>query len=386
MTTLNRYDKISKNILGLLLLLFTGSIAILNLLVPDRTFSESENRMLEPLPQISLKSLTSGKFTSDFEKYISDQLIFRDLWIGVKTDTDRIMGKKESNGIYLGKDGHLIQQFIPPEDGDLEKKVDAILAFDRATPNLRKYVMLVPTATTLLKEQLPAYAPAGDEKAYLDQIRQLIQQRGIPFVNVYPALYTQREQPIFYKTDHHWTTRGAYFAYRELCKQMGIPPQQEEDFNIRQVSRQFYGSLHSKSGFRQIQPDSIELYLPKDPEKYTVEYVDEDQTSDSLYEMEQLHKKDQYAVFLNGNHPLIRITTAHPEKKRLLVVKDSYANSLIPFLTKHFSEIDVVDLRYYEGDLTTFVKEREIDELLLLYNVHTFSEDPSIKNLSEAIQ
>lgn len=117
-----------------------------------------------------------------------------------------------------------------------------------------------------------------------------------------------------------------------------------------------------------------------------MEYVDEDQTSDSLYEMEQLHKKDQYAVFLNGNHPLIRITTAHPEKKRLLVVKDSYANSLIPFLTKHFSEIDVVDLRYYEGDLTTFVKEREIDELLLLYNVHTFSEDPSIKNLSEAIQ
>ncbi|CAH1057348.1 hypothetical protein PAECIP111894_03506 [Paenibacillus pseudetheri] len=127
-------------------------------------------------------------------------------------------------------------------------------------------------------------------------------------------------------------------AYLELCRQMGLTPQNEDEFNIKQVTDDFYGSLFSKSGFRHVQPDCMELYLPKDQEKYTVTYVDEGKNTDSLYAMEQLQRKDKYAVFLNGNHGLIQIKTALPNGEKLLVVKDSYANSLIPFLLKHFSE------------------------------------------------
>ncbi|WP_335926382.1 DHHW family protein [Paenibacillus lutimineralis] len=348
----------------------------------DREFSESENRMLEQLPPFSLKTLISGTFTSDFEKYVSDQFIYRDIWIGVKTDTDRITGKKESNGIYLGKDGVLIQNFIPPAEEDLQEKVDAIQAFDQATPGLNKYVMLVPTAASLYKDKLPKYAMVGDEEAYLGKVRRLLPP-SIHFIDVFPALNAEREQSVFYKTDHHWTTEGAYVAYLELCKQMGLTPQSKEDFNIQRATGEFYGSLYSKSGFRHLQPDSIDLYLPKDPENYTVTYVDEEESTDTLYAMEQLQKKDKYAVFLNGNHALIHIKTAHPDGKKLLVVKDSYANSFIPFLLKHFSEIDVVDLRYYDGELTSFVNEHDIDDMLLLYNANTFFEDPSINYLSE---
>ncbi|OPA78680.1 hypothetical protein BVG16_12520 [Paenibacillus selenitireducens] len=379
---MDRYIKIIRNLLALLLLLFIGNIAVLNLVAPDRTFSESENRMLEQLPHFSMKTLVSGKFTSDFEKYVSDQFVFRDVWIGAKTDTDRIMGKKESSGIYLGKDGYLIQNFIPPAEEDVEEKVDAIHAFDHATPGLRKYMMLVPTAAALHKDKLPKYAMVGDEEAYLRKVRSLLHP-DIRFVDVSAALFSEREQPIFYKTDHHWTTQGAYVAYLELCKQMGLTPLNKEEFNIRQVTSEFYGSLYSKSGFRHLQPDSIELYLPKEQEKYAVTYVDEGQTTDSLYAMEQLQEKDKYAVFLNGNHALIQIKTAHPNGKKLLVVKDSYANSFIPFLLKHFSEIDVVDLRYYEEDLASFVNKHDIHDMLLLYNANTFFEDPSIKNLTE---
>jgi hypothetical protein len=374
--------KINRKLLALLLLLFVGVVSALNLLAQDREFSESENRMLEKLPTFSLKTLMSGTFTSDFEKYVSDQFIYRDIWIGVKTDTDRITGRKESNGIYLGKDGVLIQNFIPPAEEDLQEKVDAIQAFDQATPSLKKYAMLVPTAAALYKDKLPKYAMVGDEEAYLGKVQRLLPP-SIHFIDVFPALYAEREQPIFYKTDHHWTTEGAYVAYLELCKQMGLTPQSKEDFNIQRATGEFYGSLYSKSGFRHLQPDSIDLYLPKDPENYTVTYVDEEESTDTLYAMEQLQKKDKYAVFLNGNHALIHIKTAHPDGKKLLVVKDSYANSFIPFLLKHFSEIDVVDLRYYDGELTTFVNEHDIDDMLLLYNENTFFEDPSIKYLSE---
>jgi len=218
-----------------LLLLFIGVVAALNLFAPDRTFSESENRMLEQLPHFSLKTLMSGTFTSDFEKYVSDQFFARDVWIGAKTDTDRIMGKEESNGVYLAKDGYLIQNFNPPADEDVQEKVDAIHAFDHATPGLQKYVMLVPTAAALYQDKLPKYAMVGDEEAYLRKVRDMLHP-SIRFVDMFPALYAEREQPIFYKTDHHWKTQGAYVAYVELCKQMGLTPLHEEAFHIQQVT------------------------------------------------------------------------------------------------------------------------------------------------------
>lgn len=379
---MNKYDKINRKLLALLLLIFIGAITALNLVAPDRTLSESENRMLEQPPHFSLKALVSGDFTLDFEKYVSDQFVFRDFWIGTKTDTDRMMGKKENNGIYIGKDGYLIQNFIPPAEEDWKGKVDAIHAFDHATPGLNKHVMLAPTAAALYKDKLPKYAMVGDEEAYLEKVRRFLHS-NIRFVDVFSALYAEREQHVFYKTDHHWTTKGAYIAYLELCRQMGLTPQKEAEFNIQQVTDEFYGSLYSKSGFRHIQPDSLQLYLPKDQEKYTVTYVDEEKTTDSLYAMEQLQRKDKYAVFLNGNHARIHIKTANPSGRKLLVVKDSYANSLIPFLLKHYSEIHMVDLRYYEGDLASLANEQGIQDMLLLYNANTFFEDPSITNLTE---
>ncbi|MBB6732365.1 DHHW family protein [Cohnella zeiphila] len=376
------YDSKRRSLTGLLLLLMVGAMAAANFLTPDRSFSESENRVLEQQPRFSPHSLLSGSFASDYETYSSDQFAFRDAWVGAKTDADRALGKKDSNGVYLGKDGYLIEQYTSPSEADLADRIRAIQAFDQATPGLRKYVLLAPTAAALLADKLPAYAPVGDERADLDRVRRLLPD-NIRFVDVVSALNAEREQPLFYKTDHHWTTEGAYYAFRELCRQMGIVPLDEDSFDIRQVTDRFYGSLYSKSGFRHLQPDRIDLYLPKKSGKIKVSYVDEGRITDSLYEPENLGKKDKYAVFLNGNHALIRIETDGPADKRLLVVKDSYANSLIPFLTGHFGEIDVVDLRYDDESLLKLVQERQIQDVLILYNVNTFFEDPSILNIAE---
>lgn len=376
-------NHLTEKSIATLLLLFINIIAALNLVMPNRAFSESENRVLAQLPKFSIKALFAGSFTSHFESYVSDQFVFRDLWTGAKTDLDRALGKKESNGVYLGREGYLIQQFAEPAAGALQARLEAIQAFHDATPELRKYALIAPTAASVHQDKLPKYAEAGAEQAYLNQLKQMLPY-DITFVDLFPVLYAQREQPMYYKTDHHWTTRAAYAAYLELCKQMNLTPQAEDSFLIRRITDQFYGSLYSKSGYKHISPDSIELYLPKDELNYTVTYVDEARTTDSLYAMDQLQKKDKYAVFLNGNYGMIRIKaeTAGSSDNKLLIVKDSYANSFIPFLLKHFREIDVVDLRFYQGDLTELVNERGIKQMLLLYNVNTFFEDPSILHIS----
>lgn len=379
------YDSKRRALTGGVLLLFMGVVAIANAVTPDKTFSQLENRVLEPFPRLSLHSLMSGRFTSDYATYTSDQFPLRDLWVRAKTFADRALGKQDSNGVFLGTDGYLIERYTSPSDEVMEDRVRAIAAFDDATPGLHTYVMLVPTAASVLSDKLPAYAPVGDQWADLQRIRASL-PRDVHFVDVFPALHAERSRPIFYKTDHHWTTEGAYYAYAELARQMGLKPQAQASFHIRNVTDEFYGSLYSKSGFHHVQPDGIDVYRPKTGRRLEVEYVDEGTMTGCLYETKHLDRKDKYAMFLDGNHPLIRITTEGPVDRKLLVVKDSYANSLIPFFTEHFGQIHIVDLRYYDKSLLELVQKHEIQDMLILYNIKTFFDDPSILHITEGIQ
>ena len=241
-------------------------------------------------------------------------------------------------------------------------------------PNVDAFFILVPNSVKVLEDKLPPYAPAADELIYINKVKESLDD-NINFVDIYDTLYANKDEYIYYKTDHHWTTKGAYLAYEKLMENMGIEPHGEDYFHIKKVTDSFYGSLYSKSGFRNIDPDSIELYIPKKEEVSKVEFVEEGKVSDSIYDMENLDKKDKYTVFLGGNHPLIKINTNINNGKKLLIIKDSYANSFIPFLTGHFSEIYVVDPRYYDKDLKILVDDNKIDNLLIMYNVKTFLND-----------
>ena len=362
-----------KPILGILLLIYIGSIVIVNKITADRVFSEAENRRLEQAPRLSTSQIIDGRFTTNYEKYVSDQFPLRDFWIGVKSNGEKALGKKENNEVYLGKDGYLMEKFKKPSEEIFKSKIDKINSFASNMQNVDKYFMLVPNSVKVLEDKLPPYAPNADELVYMDRVRSSL-DNNIEFIDVYDNLYSNKDEYIYYKTDHHWTTKGAYLAYERLMEDMGTTPHREEYFNIKNVTDNFYGSLYSKSGFRNIKPDSIELYLPKTDEGLKVEYVDKEKGSNSIYNMESLDKKDKYTVFLGGNYPLIKIGTNIDNGEKLLIIKDSYANSFIPFLTGHFSEIYVVDPRYYDEDLITLVKDKSIDNILIIYNVKTFFE------------
>ena len=360
-----------KSVLGIFLLIYISFILIVNIASTDKVFSESENRRLEQVPKFSANQIIDGRFTTNYEKYISDQFPLRDFWIGIKSTSEKILGKKENNGVYLGKDGYLLEKFEKPEEKDVKAKIDKINSFASNISNVDKYFMLVPNSVKVLEDKLPSYAPNGDESFYMAKVKDILDD-DIKFIDVYNTLYSCRNEYIYYKTDHHWTTKGAYLAYKKFMKDLGINPHSEEYFSIKKVTDSFYGSLYSKSGIRNIKPDTIELYTPKNDEGIKVEYIEEKETSDSLYNMESLDKKDKYTVFLGGNHPIIKIKTKFNDEKKLLIIKDSYANCFIPFLTGHFSEIYVVDPRYYDGDLNSLVEDKEIDNLLILCNVKTF--------------
>ncbi len=356
-------------VLASVILIFT----VADLFRGDRIFSETENRLLAQRPEFSAEELLSGSYTSDYEKYVTDQFVGRDKWIYVKTKTDVLLQKKEINGVYLGEDGYLIEQHLPQDytDGQVDKRL-ALLE-----PLIEEWdaaVMLVPTADNILTNKLPANAPYYDERELLERAAQLAGEDR--YVDVYAALREHRGEEIYYRTDHHWTSLGAYYGYQAWLETTGMRPYPYDVENMRTVDREFLGTLQSKINLNW-KPDSIR-YFPetaKGPIKVTYDLQRE---TDTIYEEDYLNTKNKYGFFLDDNHAFVEIDTPYRLDKTLFVLKDSYANSFIPLMMPHYQKIYVVDLRYYNGKLFDLMEQCEPEkgmDVLVLYNCIHFLED-----------
>ncbi len=377
------HAKLHRTVMALCFVVYIGFMVLMNSFTPDRPFSLTENRVLEPSPTFSLERLFSGQFTADFERYIADQFALRDAWIGVRSAAELALGKRENNGVFVAADASLIQAFSTPDTEDLQTKVEVINTFAAAFPDVKSYFMLIPNAVEILAEKLPRHAQVEDQASHLQRVCAGLDDR-VQVVDVYPALYDHRDEYLYYRTDHHWTTQAAYYGYRKLAQEMGETALPKESFLVTPVTQEFYGTSQAKSGLRNLKPDAIELYIPKVGRELRVSYLDVDEAaSDTPYSLGRLEGKDKYAVFLDGNHGLVKLSSNENTEKRLLVLKDSYANALVPFLTSHFGEIYVVDLRYYDGDLPDLITQSGITDLLMLYNLDTFCTDSSVLALAD---
>lgn len=385
--------KISAVITLVLLVGIILGLSAADVLVPDRLFSEYENRILASKPAFSLKALFNDSYTEDYETYVTDQFVLRDKWIFVKTVTDVVLGKKEINGVYLAKDGTLIEKHVPQDIE--EEKVAKRLALlkgltdwqaDRGDGSLR--IMLIPTADNVLTEKLPDYAAYYPQEDFLKRVREEIGDEYV--INAADILQEHKEEYIYYGTDHHWTTLGAYYGYTAWAQNMEVTP---VSYNVEAVSEAFLGTLHSKTNLM-VKPDTIEAYVPEvqgteaqsagvgEPTDLQVYYDFSEESRDSLYEEKHLATKNKYGYFLDDNHPFVRIETGTdtPEAKgkKLFVIKDSYANCFIPFLTEHYESIYVLDLRYYRAGLFPLLEEYDTNgdmDVLVLYNVIHFIEE-----------
>ncbi len=366
-------------ILGITMIIFLAAFSLLFAVLPDRASSEAENRMLEQKPRLTWDDLLSGKFSHSAEKYLADQFVFRDLWVGVKSAAELILQKKDNNGVYFGKDGYLLQKPDKLNRELLAKNIATVNEFAENVP-AQVYFLPAPASVQILDDRLP---PSAVPRQTLDELCLLREQlaSGIHFIDTCDALAAHKQEYIYYKTDHHWTSQGAYYAYREAGSVMGFQPLNPKDYSVEQVCDNFYGTLYSKSGHRFVQPDAIQIYKPKEELPCRIEYVHENRTTGSFYAREHLQKKDKYAVFLDGNHPLIRIKVQNDTGRKLLVIKDSYANTFVPFLTNHFAEIHLIDLRHFNSPLLPYIEQYGLNEILFLYSSISFAEDPSLRKI-----
>lgn len=371
-------SKRSNLIITIVFLVFIFGLGTLHGITPDKEFSESENRVLEKLPTFSWEALKDGRFTKKFEKYIQDQFPFKDRLVALKSDMERLRLKGENNGVYFGEDNRLLEKFEKPNEL-LDKNIDAINSFIKKMDNINSYVMVVPTATKIYEDKLPKYAVNYDQIQVINSLEEKI--KGGTVVNVYDELVNKKDEYIYFKTDHHWTMRGAYYAYKSLANEMEFEALELDEFEAKIVTNDFKGTFYSKANNIHLPADSIEVFETKKEKEYEIYYDMGTEEHNEMFEWSHLEKKDKYSLFLDGNHALVDIKTNVNNGKRLVVIKDSYAHSFIPFLSNHYEEIKVIDLRYFNMDIYKYIKEIGAYEVLFLYNVKTFVEDPNIKNI-----
>ena len=353
-------------------------ITIVNVIKKDSDMSERENRMLAKSPAISFDEITSGRFMENYETYKSDQFIARDFWIAFKTQLDSLCGKNYSNGVYKGKKGYLIEDAVKPDEENLKKNIDAINKLaDNQTAKV--YTMIVPNAVAVLSDLLPPFAPVRSQEQDLENFR-LSLSENVTDIDVTETLKNHKNEQLYYHTDHHWTSRGAYYSFLTAAEFLGIE-NNGMNYATYKVCSDFVGTMASTSGYTG-KKDTIEVFIPTDSSvQYIVNYVEEQKKTASLYQSEKLESYDKYAFFFGGNSPIIRISTTASTGKNLLVLKDSYANCFLPFLIPYYDEIVVIDPRYYYDDIYSEITSQKITEILFLYNANTFLEDNSISGI-----
>ena len=355
-------------VLTAIFVVFIGALFCINLFTKDRDFSDVENRKLAQKPTFTFEKLFKGAFTADYEKYITDQFFARDTWVGLKYYSERSMLKTENNGVYFGKDDYLINKFKTPEEERVAGNFTSIQKFIDSN-TIPTYFSLVPTSAYVLRDKLPANATPFEQQVLFDRAGQSFPDN---YIDISAALVDNNKGYLYYRTDHHWTSDGAYVAYRTLCEQWGLTPFLRGEKAGEYPN--FYGTLYSNAGARNITPDTVVTYKVDG-----VTVTDFEGKEIPLYDTSFGTQKDKYSVFFGGNHPVAVVKNQNlPEGEKLLLIKDSFSNALVPYLSQNFSEIHMIDLRFNKSSLAEYIDNNHIDVALVLYSTENFATDTNL--------
>lgn len=363
---------------------FTFLFCILFFALPKNDFSEKEKRYLAKTPDFSIESLLSGELIKEIDGdsssgtvgYVADHFPFRSFFVGVNSYSNLLVGNTANSDYYYCKDGFIITK--PYKTTRLDTNINVINAFGK---DVKVTLAVAPSAGDVLSDKLPANSLDYSD----DRVYKVLEERldgNINYCDIRTAIkdmYAQGEAP-YYKTDHHWVTKAAYNAYCKLGESLGYTPAEESRFTKTDYSG-FYGTTYSSSGYFLCSPDTLQVWNnPATDKGITVEIYEGETVSSysSMYFEEHLSEADMYPVFLDGNHSLVKIKSENASGGKLLVIKDSYAHSLVPFLAENYSEIIMVDMRYYKESVSQLCKNEGIDQALVLYSISGFCTDTGL--------
>ncbi len=366
-----------------LFVLFLFGFALGFLFLPDQSFSEQENRSLRTLPKFTWEKLSTGRYAEEINDYFADQFPLRDWLVGLKGCSEIALGKGENNGVILGEDGQLLTRFYNMllSDGSVRADSDAYdpVTVDAGVEGILRAnnALEIPFAVLLTGRTLDVAAsasayPAAGSDALLEQVCQGLDAGDVNYVDTVPMFRQKYEngEYVYYKTDHHWTTLGAYYAYEEVLWAFGM---EEEilpmDAFVRQtVATDFYGTAWSAGGMKFVAPDTMELWLHGNEDSFTV--TADGMTLEGFYSRRYLEAKDKFSVFLDGTHDVVTVEKAGEERPTLVIFKDSFANNLAPFLAQHFDLVLLnLSSRRDFTNASELCREYEADYALIVYTL-----------------
>lgn len=362
-------------------LIFIFGMAVWFLFNPKSDYSSSEKRYLQQFPEVTVDKVLDGTFGTEFESYFADQFPARSFWVGLNAYYSLDTGNNGANGVYNCGNGYLINKPVST-DNKLEKNVNTIVKFKNSI-NVPVTVIFAPSTGYVADDVLPAVHDKYNDDTYFEQISSTLGTNGISFVDlrkIFKDAYAEGNQ-LYYKTDHHWTTLGAYTAYEKLCEQLNITPAPKEKFDIKTYGG-FYGTTYSTSGFWFTQPDSIQIWdNPENTDKNIKVKISEGTDTEeygSMYFYNHLEEDDKYPVFIDGNHALTEITNSNAKGGTILLVKDSFSHSLAPFLAENYSKIILVDMRYYKMSVSQIVEQEKPEQVVFLYGIDNIATDTDL--------
>lgn len=357
--------------------LFLFGMSLLLLVLPKKTFSETEKRNLAAFPQFSFAALADGSFTRDFETFLSDQTPLRRFFVSLNAYSDLALGNNGGNGVYLGRGGWLFEKPFARENR-FETNTRRIVKFARAA-GVPCVLLIVPTKGSVYTEMLPKNHLRYDDQNEIAAAQKLCEQNGVACVNLFDRFPVEKSRTnLYYKTDHHWTSAGAFLAYEALGPTLGYEPHALREYSVEKTEN-FYGTSYARACYTFTRPDVLEVFRSKKTggrAQVTIAENGRETRADNLFFTDRLTGSDPYTVFLDGNHALETIRTG--AGGRLLIVKDSFAHCLTPFLAEHYGEIVTVDLRYYKKPVSALMAQSAFDRVLFVYGADTFAESKDI--------
>ncbi|MCD8006952.1 MAG: hypothetical protein LUF29_08325 [Oscillospiraceae bacterium] len=359
---------------------FLVVLAVVSLAIPEDDYSETENRYLADMPDFSVSDWFSGDYSEDLTSWLDDHFAMRTNWISLHTSLELLQGRSEVNGVYI-TDNRLLELTDEIDYSVVDSSLEAIAYLSELT-DTPTYIMLVPTAAEIYSDEVSYTEKKVSQRELITySYNYLAENSTVGMIDIYSTLYSNREEYIYYRTDHHWTSKGAYLAYILATDTMGYTASTLDKFNVKYASHSFYGSLHSKVLYDGIEADTIEFYLSNTRTVSKVTTDDDGNTVySSVFDESYLSGKDKYLCYLGSNTATTQVVSDSTGGK-LLIIKDSYANCLIPFLAENYSEIDVIDLRYLTNPTTAIGDLSEYDSILILYNAQNFAEDTNLPKL-----
>lgn len=362
-----------ESLVGKIFILLIFVVGAVNLAIPDSGQAAGSG--------LSVGNVMRGSFMEQWEENMSDQFFGKSMLLRVKAAMDRFGGSRLENGIYIGQGGQLLEEIEVADDRRLSASLDAIKSYTETYPDVSATVMLIPDAACVMSDSLPAFAAVEDQRQLFGMVERELGD-AVQWVDAVSAMNEHASEKLYYKTDDRWTTLGAFYVFQAAAPTLGIEENVSDDFVSYTVTDSFTGALATRSGVGLSEREQIDIYVPAEgDDDVVVSYVDESRKTTSLYDSSKLDTKDKYDVFLGGDTSLVDIRTVSTSEKRLLVVRDSFADCFIPFLAPYYREIVVVDPGLYSGTIADIMDTYRITDMLILYSGNSFFTDNHISGV-----